>query len=48
MYAAIAARVGVPVTDDRTLLDAFGRAFQDTWQVRDWLKENGIPYTEKR
>jgi hypothetical protein len=41
------ARTGAMITGDQSLLDAIAAAFRDTWAVRDWLKEKGVPYDEQ-
>jgi hypothetical protein len=33
--------------DDQTLLDAFIRTFGDVWRIKDWMKQNGIPFDEE-
>jgi hypothetical protein len=40
-------RTGAPIRDDQTLLDALAQSFSHVHAIRDWLKEEGIPYEEK-
>ncbi|MGD0840543.1 MAG: hypothetical protein ABSA32_05230 [Candidatus Acidiferrales bacterium] len=47
LIALLQTHTGATITDDRTLLDVLYANFDDTWAIRDWLKENGIPYDEK-
>ena len=42
----LAAAGGTPVEGDPAMLDAIVKMFGDTWRVRDWLKEQSIPYAE--
>jgi hypothetical protein len=40
-------RSGTSIPDDQALLDALARQFAHVHAVRDWLRENNIPYEEK-
>ena len=42
----LAAAGGTPVEGDPAMLDAIVKMFGDTWRVRDWLKQQSVPYTE--
>ncbi len=37
---------GMPIPDDKALLEAFARHFAHVHAIRDWLKEKWIPYQE--
>ena len=43
----LATRTDAAITDDQAMLDAFALLFRDTWEIRDWLKEKGVPYDEE-
>jgi|SRR5215469_7194527 len=47
LYELLERRARTAITNDRTMLDALGDTFSDAWAVRDWLKENGIPFEEE-
>jgi hypothetical protein len=47
LVALLAEKTGTAVDGDEAMLDALACSFADTWTVRDWLKEKGIPYDEE-
>jgi hypothetical protein len=47
LIALLEAHGGVSITGDQSLLDALAANFDDTWAIRDWLKEKGVPYDEQ-
>lgn len=46
IYELLSAPSGGPITEDQTMLNVFAWRFRDVKQIRDWLKENGVPYEE--
>jgi hypothetical protein len=47
LYTLLSKRTGQPVSGDTAMLQAFAAAFRDTKQIRDWLKDNAVPYEEE-
>ena len=47
LVALLAEKTGTAIDGDEAMLDAFARSFADTWTVKDWLKEKGVPYEEE-
>jgi len=46
VYELLVLQSGKKITDDQTMLDAFVWLFRDVKEIRDLLKENGVPYEE--
>jgi hypothetical protein len=46
IYELLVLQSGKKITDDQTMLDAFVWLFRDVKEIRDLLKENGVPYEE--
>jgi hypothetical protein len=40
-------RTGATIQDDQALLDLLAHEFSDVHAIRDWLRENNIPYEER-
>ncbi len=40
-------RSGAPIPDDQALLDVLAGQFPHVHAIRDWLRENNIPFEEK-
>ena len=47
LLTLLSVRTGKPVADDQAMLDALAEGFGDVKQVRDWLKENQLPFREE-
>jgi len=44
LFELLETRTGEAIADDQAMLDAFALLFRDAWEIRDWLKEKGVPY----
>jgi hypothetical protein len=47
LLALLEKKTGTAIPDDQAMLDAFAAGFRDAWAVRDWLKDQDIPYDEE-
>ena len=46
LLALLQERTGSAIASDEALLDAFAKGFSHVHAIRDWLRENQIPYEE--
>ena len=44
LYELLQKHTNTAITDDRTMVDAFVDTFKDAWALRDWLKQQRIPF----
>jgi hypothetical protein len=47
LCALLAEKTGTAISGDEAMLEAFAGGFRDTWQIKDWLKANGVPYEQE-
>jgi hypothetical protein len=47
LFELLAKQTGTAINEDETMLEALARTFSDANDIRDWLKQNSIPYQEE-
>ena len=47
LYERLQKHTDAAITDDRTLVNAFVNNFKDAWALRDWLKQQRIPFEQE-
>ncbi len=47
LYERLQKHTRAAITDDRTMVDAFMDNFKDAWALRDWLKQQRIPFEQE-